>query len=205
MGVDTALFAARRDFDAAKERHDAAVGEDKALERAFKKEVAEFGEHAEMLLRLYKKRGHLIRADEEGGLSGPPRSPHGVWGSAFWFVDDPSAAAQVATYVDVDLEEPPRIEGGVWNRFLTLRDLKLRAEQKVRDAAAAMEAVGGVLSKREGDEAALRRATEGREEALRRCVAALEGVGLDLEMLMRLKQVRHHVWDLTPLLGPSRS
>ncbi|CAN0303715.1 unnamed protein product [Lampetra fluviatilis] len=168
--------------DALRESYDDLCAEDKLLERAFKKELAEMaqGPATDALARLYKRRprAQKLRAQTDAAEADGERD---------W--DEPDPATEIV---------PEGVEPPAWERFCRARSLKARGELALRrKALAAAEAAA--FARRIADEGEGLRAEAGRLAAeLDEARAEASRWQLDATLLVLLKQGQVELDDEAP-------
>lgn len=188
------LAEAKREVDHFRDSYEIVLAEDKALDKAFKKEFADQDVHTvEQLYKLFKRRPRgqkqlKAAAESHGELteSGNPFVPRPS--SSRTQSEAQRSLERAMDELDDELHMPEGVESAVWQRLVQARRQKLESEQQVKAKALVLAEMNAFMQKRTEEDEKVNRELEQTLQALQRLRDEKSKFVMNLEVQLLLKQ-----------------
>ncbi|XP_015758446.1 PREDICTED: cilia- and flagella-associated protein 43-like [Acropora digitifera] len=188
------LAEAKREVDHFRDSYEIVLAEDKALDKAFKKEFADQDVHTvEQLYKLFKRRPRgqkqlKAAAESHGELteSGNPVVPRPS--SSRTQSEAQRSLERAMDELDDEQHMPEGVESAVWQRLIQARRQKLESEQQVKAKALVLAEMNAFMQKRTEEDEKVNRELEQTLQALQRLRDEKSKFVMNLEVQLLLKQ-----------------
>lgn len=189
-----ALAEAKREVDQFRDSYEIVLAEDKALDKAFKKEFADQDMHTvEQLYKLFKRRP---RGQKQLKAATESHGDHPDGGSPFGPRPSSSRSNSVAIRsleramdeLDDEQHMPEGVESTVWQRLVQARREKVESEQQVKAKALILAEMNAFLQRRTEDDEKVNRELEHTLQELQRLRDEKMKFHINLEVQLLLKQ-----------------
>ncbi|KAM7447734.1 Cilia- and flagella-associated protein 43 [Porites harrisoni] len=189
-----ALAEAKREVDQFRDSYEIVLAEDKALDKALKKEFADQDMHTvEQLYKLFKRRPRgqkqLKAATESHGDLPESGSPFGPRPSSSRANSEAVRSLERAMdELDDEQNMPEGVEPAVWQRLVQARRQKVESEQQVKAKALTLAEMNSFLQKRTEEDEKVNRELEITLQELQRLRDEKMRFLINLEVQLLLKQ-----------------
>lgn len=188
------LAEAKREVDHFRDSYEIVLAEDKALDKAFKKEFADQDVHTvEQLYKLFKRRPRgqkqlKAAAESHGELTenGNPVVPRPS--SSRTQSEAQRSLERAMDELDDEQHMPEGVESAVWQRLVQARRQKLESEQQVKAKALVLAEMNAFMQKRTEEDEKVNRELEQTLQALQRLRDEKSKFVMNLEVQLLLKQ-----------------